>query len=50
GGLAYDLTGTYDWAFISAGILGVLAAGMVLAIRQRPRRPAPSPAPAVSTA
>ncbi|MBI4737505.1 MAG: hypothetical protein HY766_15835, partial [candidate division NC10 bacterium] len=34
----YDLTGTYDWAFISAGILGVLAAGMVLAIRERPVR------------
>ncbi|MBI2456373.1 MAG: MFS transporter [candidate division NC10 bacterium] len=41
GGLAYDLTGSYDWAFISAGILGVLAAGMVLAIRERPVRPAP---------
>ena len=41
GGLAYDLTGTYDWAFLSAGIPGVLAAGMVLAIRERPVRPAP---------
>jgi hypothetical protein len=38
----YDLTGTYDWAFISAGILGVLAAGLVLAIRE-PSRPAPRP-------
>ena len=42
GGLAYDLTGSYDWAFISAGILGVLAAGLVLAIRE-PSRPAPRP-------
>lgn len=45
GGLVYDLTGTYDWAFISAGILGVLAAGMVLAIRE-PLRPSPKPLPA----
>jgi len=36
GGLVYDLTGTYDWAFISAGVLGILAAGMVLAIREEP--------------
>jgi len=34
GGAMYDLTGAYDWAFISAGILGILAAGMVLAIRE----------------
>jgi hypothetical protein len=41
----YDVTGTYDWAFISAGILGILAAGMVLAIRDPSRRtPAPSTA------
>lgn len=31
GGLVHDRTGTYDWAFISAGIL---AAGMVLGIRE----------------
>ena len=42
GGAVYDHTGAYTWAFASAGILGVLAAGMVLAIRERP--PA-SPAP-----
>ncbi len=48
GGLVYDRTGAYDWAFISAGILGVLAAGMVLAIREPSRTtPAPSPAAAV---
>jgi len=45
GGLAYDLTGSYDWAFISAGILGVLAAGLVLAIRE-PTRRAPTPSTA----
>ncbi|HSC70537.1 MAG TPA: MFS transporter, partial [Candidatus Methylomirabilis sp.] len=49
GGLAYDLTGTYDWAFISAGILGILAAGLVLAIRE-PSRPAPRPVIAASPA
>ncbi len=50
GGLVYDRTGTYDLAFISAGILGILAAGMVLAIRERPRRPSPEAAPAASPA
>jgi MFS family permease len=45
GGLVYDWTGTYDWAFISAGILGILASGMVLAIREPSQRtPVPSPA------
>ncbi|OGB92008.1 MAG: hypothetical protein A2Z31_06925 [candidate division NC10 bacterium RBG_16_65_8] len=42
GGAVYDLTGAYDWAFISAGILGILAAGMVLAIRE-PGRATPVP-------
>jgi MFS family permease len=42
GGLVYDLTGTYNLAFISAGVLGLLAAGMVLAIRE-PGRAAPAP-------
>ncbi len=50
GGRVYDLTGTYDWAFISAGILGILAAGMVLAIRQQPRRPSPTRAAVASAA
>jgi len=40
GGAIYDRTGAYDWAFISAGILGLVAAGMVLAIRE-PARPEP---------
>jgi MFS family permease len=40
GGAVYDLTGAYNWAFISAGSLGILAAGMVLAIRE-PERPRP---------
>jgi MFS family permease len=34
GGAVYDLTGAYDWAFISAGFLGILGAGLVLAIRE----------------
>jgi MFS family permease len=50
GGLVYDRTGTYDWAFISAGILGILAAGMVLAIREQPRRPSPTRAAVASAA
>ncbi|MBI4573346.1 MAG: MFS transporter [candidate division NC10 bacterium] len=49
GGRVYDVTGTYDWAFISAGILGILAAGMVLAIPEQPRRPAPEAAPTGSS-
>jgi MFS family permease len=37
GGVVYDLTGTYNLAFVSAGCLGILAAGMVLLIREPPR-------------
>jgi len=49
GGLVYDLSGTYDWAFTSAGILGIIGAGMVLAIREPTRKtPATSPAQALS--
>jgi len=43
GGLVFDLTGTYTPAFLSAGVLGLVAAGMVLAIRE-PDRSAPTPA------
>ena len=50
GGLVYDLTGTYNLAFISAGCLGILAAGMVLLIPEPPRvapeRPADQEVPA----
>lgn len=50
GGLVYDLTGTYNLAFISAGCLGILAAGMVLLIPEPPRatpeRPAVQEVPA----
>jgi MFS family permease len=43
GGLVYDLTGTYNLAFLSAGCLGLLAAGLVLLIPEPPRlRRAPS--------
>jgi MFS family permease len=44
GGAVYDLTGAYNLAFISAGILGILAAGMVLAIRE-PEWPKPVTTP-----
>ena len=43
GGLVFDLTCTYTPAFLSAGVLGMVAAGMVLAIRE-PGRSAPTPA------
>jgi MFS family permease len=36
GGAVHDRTGGYDPAFLSAGVLGILAAGLVLAIRDRP--------------
>jgi len=42
GGAVYDRTGAYDGAFISAGILALLAAGMVLGIRD-PSCDSPSP-------
>ncbi|HSB71232.1 MAG TPA: MFS transporter [Candidatus Methylomirabilis sp.] len=37
GGLVYDVTGTYNLAFLSAGCLGLLGAGLVLLIREPPR-------------
>ncbi len=40
GGLVYDRTSAYDWAFTSTDIPGVMAAGIVLAIRATPRGPA----------
>ncbi|MFB3816295.1 MAG: MFS transporter [Candidatus Methylomirabilales bacterium] len=51
GGAVHDRTGGYDPAFVSAGVLGILAAAMVLAIRDRPPAPAASaPATAVGEA
>jgi MFS family permease len=44
GGWIYDTTGSYFWAFISAGILGIIAAGLALAIKEEPVMTRPSPA------
>lgn len=44
GGWIYDATGSYFWAFISAGILGIIAAGLALAIKEEPVTTRPSPA------
>ncbi len=49
-GLIYEWTGAYTVAFVSAALMGFVAAGMALAIRDEPLRSRPigSPAPAVS--
>jgi MFS family permease len=45
-GWIYEWSGSYDPAFISAALLAFLAAGLTLAIREEPVRPAPTPASA----
>src|SRR5207253_2368072 len=49
-GWIYEWTGAYSIAFVSAALMGFLAAGLALAIREEPvgSRPMGSPAPAVS--
>jgi MFS family permease len=49
-GWIYEWTGTYSIAFVSAALMGFLAAGLALAIREEPvgSRPVGSPAPATS--
>ena len=49
-GWIYELTGVYTIAFVSAALMGFLAAGLALAIREEPitSRPMGSPAPATS--
>lgn len=49
-GWIYEWSGAYTIAFVSAALMGFLAAGMALAIREEPVRSGPvgSPAPAVS--
>ena len=51
-GWIYEWTGGYEIAFVSAAIMGFIAAGLALAIREEPvaSRPTPTatPAPAVS--
>src|SRR6059036_3399803 len=49
-GWIYEWTGAYTIAFVSAALMGFLAAGLALAIREEPiaSRPMGSPAPAIS--
>jgi len=49
-GWIYEWTGGYEIAFVSAALMGFIAAGLALAIREEPvtSRPPPIPAPAVS--
>jgi MFS family permease len=49
-GWIFEWTGSYSTAFVSAGALGVLAAGLTLMIREEPvpSRPTPAAAPAVA--
>ncbi len=47
GGWIYDTTGSYFWAFISAAILGIIAAGLALAIKEEPATMKPSPVPGI---
>ncbi len=52
GGLIFQATGTYTWAFVSAALLAFAASGMALAIKEEatPRKPEAAPAPAVGMA
>ncbi|MBI2156241.1 MAG: MFS transporter [Candidatus Rokubacteria bacterium] len=49
-GWIYELTGAYTIAFVSAAFMGIVAAGLALAIREEPigSRPVPVPVPAAS--
>src|SRR5215470_1583319 len=49
-GWIYEWTGGYEIAFVSAAFMGIVAAGLALAIREEPvaSRPAPLAAPATS--
>ena len=49
-GWIYEWTGAYTLAFVSAALMGFLATGLALAIREEPitSRPIGSPAPAIS--
>ncbi len=46
GGWIFDATGSYTWAFVSAALLGFLAAGLALAIKEEPVARIPEHAPA----
>jgi predicted MFS family arabinose efflux permease len=49
-GWIYEWTGGYEIAFMSAAVMGFIAAGLALAIREEPviSRPTASPAPATT--
>ena len=42
GGLAHDWFGNYQWAFLSAGLAGLAAAGFSLQVREGRRVPQPA--------
>lgn len=44
GGWVFDSTGSYGWAFVSAAILAVIAAGLSLLIKEEPVSPRAKPA------
>src|SRR5262249_58663072 len=44
-GWIYEWTGGYEIAFVSAAIMGFIAAGLALAIREEPIASRPSPTP-----
>mgnify|MGYP001577395404 FL=1 len=44
GGWIFDWTGSYGWAFVSAAILAVIAAGLSLLIKEEPVSPRAKPA------
>ena len=47
GGAIFDATGSYSWAFLSAAVMAIIAAGLSLLIKEEPisARPSPRPAP-----
>ncbi|HLH23922.1 MAG TPA: MFS transporter [Chloroflexota bacterium] len=46
GGLVHDWFGDYQIAFLSAGLAGLVAAGLSMQIREHRRKPVPEPVPA----
>jgi len=47
-GWIFEWTGSYDTAFATAAVMGLLAAGLTLLIREEPVRTRPTPAPAAA--
>jgi MFS family permease len=44
GGWVFDWTGSYGWAFVSAAVLAIIAAGLSLMIKEEPMSPRAKPA------